>query len=122
MSDPFPRAYTPTCAVSPIPDLLQKPAVRHLPAAEPTHEVMVPADFLIPITQLELGIAPPSCGAWRVFLGANGITVLVDDVGRDAISRADDPASLHQTPRSCPATRSGGTAGDRARPAVDARS
>jgi hypothetical protein len=44
-------------------------------AAEPTHEVMVPADLLIPITQLELDLAPPSSGGRRAFLAANGITV-----------------------------------------------
>jgi hypothetical protein len=59
---------------------------RTVPAAEPTHEVIVPADLL---TQLELDLAPPSSGGRRAFLAANGITVLVDDIGRDAIFRAD---------------------------------
>jgi hypothetical protein len=33
---------------------------RTVPAAEPTHDVMVPTDLLIPITQLELDLAPPA--------------------------------------------------------------
>jgi hypothetical protein len=45
---------------------------------------------LIPLSVLELDVDPPSSGGWGAVLAAYGIPVLVDDIGRSAVTpRAD---------------------------------
>jgi hypothetical protein len=56
------------------------------PVIEPPHDVMDPADDLIPISHLALDLAEPAIG-WRAFLADRHIPIVTDDVGRDAISR-----------------------------------
>jgi hypothetical protein len=51
----------------------------------PASDVVVPAE-LIPISHLALDAPEPSVG-WTAYLNANGVEVVVDDVGRSAISR-----------------------------------
>jgi hypothetical protein len=56
--------------------------------AAPADDVMVPAE-LIPLSVLELDVDPPSVGGWRAFLAGRGVAVVVDNIGRDAVTRAD---------------------------------
>jgi hypothetical protein len=58
-----------------------------IPAAEPTHDVMVPAD-LIPLSVLERDLPAPTTG-WHLELDRRGIPIVTDDIGRPAITRAD---------------------------------
>ena len=51
----------------------------------------------IPLSHLELDLDPPSVGGWPAFL-AWGIPVVLDDVGRSAISHAD-AATVRRTAR-----------------------
>lgn len=56
--------------------------------AEPAHDdVDVTADDLIPVSHLALDLPEPPAGAWTVYLAAKGIEVVLDDIGRLAISR-----------------------------------
>jgi hypothetical protein len=57
------------------------------PVAEPTHDV-VAAD-LVPLSVLELDLAAPSVGGWTAYLAGRGIAVVLDDIGRSAVTRAD---------------------------------
>jgi hypothetical protein len=57
------------------------------PAAEPAPIVTPPAD-LVPISHLALDLPEPSVG-WLIELDRRHIDVLVDDIGRKAISRSD---------------------------------
>jgi hypothetical protein len=59
------------------------------PVIEPAPDVKVSADDPIPLSHLELDLDPPSAGGWTAFLNAKGIEVVVDDLGRKAISRSD---------------------------------
>ena len=61
------------------------------PVAEPdSHDDVVPAE-LIPISYLQLDLPGPSAsvGGWDGFLAAKGVEVMLDDIGRPAISRDD---------------------------------
>ena len=60
---------------------------RTAPAAEPAHDVKIPAD-LIPISHLELDLPAPVEG-WAVFLAGRGVEVTLDDIGRMSVSRGD---------------------------------
>jgi hypothetical protein len=55
----------------------------------PVKVVEVPAETLIPISVLSLDLEAPSVGGWDAYLNSRGIEVIVDDVGRKAVSRAD---------------------------------
>ncbi len=44
-------------------------------------------DELIPVSHLELDLAPPSSRGWHVYLAGRGIRVRPDDLGRPAIPR-----------------------------------
>jgi hypothetical protein len=44
---------------------------------------------LIPLSILELDLPAPSVGGWHHYLAECGIAIVVDDIGRDAIGRAD---------------------------------
>jgi bifunctional ADP-heptose synthase (sugar kinase/adenylyltransferase) len=57
-------------------------------AAEPITDVMDPADT-VPLSVLALDLDAPSAGGWHAYLASRGIAVLVDDVGRDSITKAD---------------------------------
>ncbi len=52
---------------------------------EPAPVVSVPAEP-VPLSVLELDVAAPSVG-WDAFLAERAIPLLVDDLGRDAVSR-----------------------------------
>jgi hypothetical protein len=58
---------------------------RTAPVAEPAHDVMVPAEQLVPLSVLALDMTPPS--EWDALLAERAIPLLVDDLGRDAVSR-----------------------------------
>lgn len=59
-----------------------------MPAAEPaTPVVITPADP-VPLSHLSLDVDEPSVG-WLIELDRRHIDVLVDDVGREAVSRDD---------------------------------
>jgi hypothetical protein len=49
---------------------------------------MVPAD-LIPLSVLQLDLDPPSVGGWAAYLADRGIAIVLDDIGRAAVSRQD---------------------------------
>jgi hypothetical protein len=57
------------------------------PVAESAPVVPAPSD-LIPLSHLELDLPAPTTG-WLIELDRRGIEVVVDDVGRKSISRAD---------------------------------
>jgi hypothetical protein len=59
---------------------------RTAPVAESAHDLMVPAEPPVPISHLAFGLPEPSVG-WTAYLNAKGVEVVVDDVGRSAISR-----------------------------------
>ena len=63
---------------------------RNTPAddAAPTPDVLVLTD-LIPLSVLELDVDPPAVVGWAVYLAYRGIAIQVDDIGRQAIARAD---------------------------------
>jgi hypothetical protein len=52
---------------------------------EPTHQDVDPAE-LIPVSHLALDLPVPA-ESWSVYLHGRNIPVVVDDIGRDAISR-----------------------------------
>jgi hypothetical protein len=54
---------------------------------EPTHDMVVPAEQLVPLSHLELDLPAPATG-WLIELDRRGVEVLTDDVGRLAVSRA----------------------------------
>ena len=62
--------------------------LRTRPETEPSHDVTVPSDDLVPISHLELDLPAPTTG-WLVELDRRHIPVVLDDVGRRSISRAD---------------------------------
>jgi hypothetical protein len=49
----------------------------------------VPAGEPIPLSVLALDLELPTVGDWRSYLRERGIDVVIDDVGRPSISRAD---------------------------------
>ena len=57
------------------------------PDTEPSHDVTVPSD-LIPLSQLALDVDPPSVG-WDAYLTGRGIPIVLDHIGRSAVSSAD---------------------------------
>jgi hypothetical protein len=59
--------------------------------AQPAHaDDVEPADLdLIPLSVLSLDLEAPSSAGWAAYLTGRGIEVLVDDLGRSAISRVD---------------------------------
>jgi hypothetical protein len=59
------------------------------PSPLPLKVVEVPADDPIPISVLALDLEAPGVGGWDAYLNSRGIEVIVDDVGRKAVSRAD---------------------------------
>jgi hypothetical protein len=60
-----------------------------MPATEPpAHQVMDPAESAIPVSVLALDLDPPVLG-WDAFPASRNIPVVLDDVGRRSISRAD---------------------------------
>jgi hypothetical protein len=65
------------------------PVTGSVPVTEPdASDDVVPADP-IPISYLALDLNAPAVGGWPAYLAAKGIEVVADDLGRDAISRAD---------------------------------
>ena len=49
-----------------------------------------PADDLIPISAIALDLAAePPAGGWIAYLASRGIPIVLDDLGRDCINRAD---------------------------------
>jgi hypothetical protein len=60
---------------------------RSTPAAEPAPDVMVPPEQLVPLSALALDLPVPA-ESWPVYLHERNIPIVVDDIGRDAISRA----------------------------------
>jgi hypothetical protein len=57
------------------------------PATEPPAVVAPPADS-VPLSVLALDVPEP-VGGWDAYLTVRGIAVLVDDIGREAVSRDD---------------------------------
>jgi hypothetical protein len=57
------------------------------PVAEPAPDVMVSAD-VIPLTHLALDLPEPPFG-WRAYLADRHIEIVLDDLGRSAVSRGD---------------------------------
>jgi hypothetical protein len=53
-------------------------------AVEPP-AVTNPSD-LIPLSVLQLDLDPPTVGGWNACLAGRGIAVLVDDIGRPALT------------------------------------
>jgi hypothetical protein len=51
-------------------------------------DVVVPADAPIPLSVLSLDVDPPTTG-WEPFLTVRNIAVVIDDIGRKAVSRDD---------------------------------
>ena len=43
----------------------------------------------IPLSHLALDLPEPGLGGWHAYLAGHGIEVVVDDIGRQAIARAD---------------------------------
>src|SRR5687767_60842 len=58
-------------------------------AAGPTHDVVVPADDLIPLSHLALDLAEPPAGGWHVYLAGRGVEITLDDIGRPSVTRTD---------------------------------
>jgi hypothetical protein len=58
------------------------------PAAEPAPVVEVEPVDLIPLSVLGLDVAEPTTG-WTAYLTGRGIPIVLDDVGRKSVSRAD---------------------------------
>jgi hypothetical protein len=61
------------------------------PVTEPAHDVdvmMDPADELVPLSVLALDLDAPAVG-WDAFLASRNIPVVLDHIGRSAISSAD---------------------------------
>ena len=56
-------------------------------AALPVEDVADPWSDLLPLSLLQLEMDAPD--DWRPYLEARGVAVVVDDVGRDSVSRAD---------------------------------
>jgi PAS domain-containing protein len=52
------------------------------------HDVVDPSELVV-LSVLQLDLEPPSTGGWDLYLAARGIPVIVDDIGRRAIFRAD---------------------------------
>jgi hypothetical protein len=57
-------------------------------APAPPADVVDPSDH-IPLSVLALDLPEPPAGGWAAYLTGRGITVLTDDIGRPAITRAD---------------------------------
>jgi hypothetical protein len=57
------------------------------PVAEPAHD-MAPADDLVPVSHLGLDLDVPVIG-WAAYLKGRGIPIVLDSIGRSAISCAD---------------------------------
>jgi hypothetical protein len=57
------------------------------PVAEPASDHDT-AEDLVPLSVLQLDLDPPA-GGWDAYLTGRGVDVVVDDIGRKAISRAD---------------------------------
>jgi hypothetical protein len=57
------------------------------PDTEPAPVVV--SDELIPLSVLALDLPEPPAGGWHAYLTGRGIAIIVDDVGRRSISRAD---------------------------------
>jgi hypothetical protein len=73
---------------------------RTVPAAEVTPPVDVDApdpraENLIPLRVLELELDVPP-GGWAGFLSSRGISIVVDDVGRLSVARADAKALISE--------------------------
>jgi hypothetical protein len=62
---------------------------RNPPATEPARDVATPPEPLVPLSVLSLDLPEPSVGGWPLELARRGIEIVVDDIGRDSISRAD---------------------------------
>src|SRR5215213_5947938 len=56
-------------------------------AALPVEDVADPWSDLLPLSLLALEMDAPD--DWRLYLEARGVAVVVDDVGRDSVSRSD---------------------------------
>ena len=54
---------------------------------EPAHDAPNPSN-LIPLSHLELDLDAPAAG-WAVYLADRGMSVVLDDVGRPSVTRAD---------------------------------
>jgi hypothetical protein len=52
-------------------------------------DVIVPADNLIPVSVLALDLDATPAGGWTAYLTGRGIPVVLDRIGRSAISSAD---------------------------------
>jgi hypothetical protein len=59
-----------------------------LPSPLADTDVLDPAD-LIPLSVLALDLDAPSVGGWGVFLASRNIPIVLDHIGRSAISSAD---------------------------------
>jgi hypothetical protein len=62
-------------------------------AAEPSPDV-VPCDHPIPLSVLELDLGQAPVGGWAAYLADRGVELVLDDVGRLAVSRDDARALL----------------------------
>jgi hypothetical protein len=49
----------------------------------------VPKGEPIPLSHLELDLPAPSASGWPAYLAGLGISIVLDDLGRAAVSRAD---------------------------------
>jgi hypothetical protein len=58
------------------------------PAAEPPADVVMEPAALIPLSVLQLDLDPPA-GGWDAYLTDRGVAIVLDHIGRNAISSAD---------------------------------
>jgi hypothetical protein len=62
-------------------------------AVEPSPDV-VPCDHPVPLSVLELDLGQAPVGGWAAYLADRGVGLVLDDVGRLAVSRDDARALL----------------------------
>jgi hypothetical protein len=93
---------------------------RTVPVAEPAPDVKVPAD-LISLSVLALDLPEPSGVGWAAYLADRGIAIVLDEIGRAAITKADARSLFDERRENEARAGSGGTAGtasNRAGPAA----
>jgi hypothetical protein len=63
---------------------------RNTTTTEPAPDVMEqPAEQPVPLSVLQLDLPAPSIDGWDTYLAGKGIEIMLDDLGRPAISRDD---------------------------------
>jgi hypothetical protein len=55
---------------------------------EPPHDKGALVD-LVPVSHLALDLDPPSVGGWDAYFASRNIPIVLDDLGRRCVSRAD---------------------------------